>query len=313
MSRELNQQDSSALSQALQRFIEAGEELRKAPRFSHRADMMVDDIGRAVEVAKKIRGEVDPSTLNLPDTPANLPDSGRGDFDTKGARGTVPHGMTSTDSMQYGHQNKDTGQTFGQQDPPQRREGVVPGLSGHPVKKDDRERRGNTFNVDSTSHREAAAGELGRVNADTLPGPAKDDSVRDAKSDPREMDVGADGNPANVSVPEKQGDDTTNTSTEGAGKPDNFFATHGGNPDEPRKYDSANRVATETLGHERDKKVQEDARRGESDVGENAKEPNTDAARLEKDHPQHIPPTEQSDKAQNAQQGDETAKRNKHK
>lgn len=309
MARQLKDQQKTELTQALDAFIKAGEALVKAPKFSHRADLMIDRIANDINVAKKLKSEVDPSSVGLPDNPPDRPDSGRGDFDN--SQSSTPRGLTSTHSMasERGMANKQSKPggmwSHGPQDeesdqarhdgPRETAPNLTPGLSGHPMKKDDRERH-TEYTVDSTSHREAAKGEYGRVDPDILPGPAKrqpgsemsEDSDREdesTKSGPLHGDDNTryqgpkgsfDQEKANISVPIKQGADTTNTSSEGAPWPDNAFAKDAGDfyqrqdDDDKqadasraeelqrkaatsRKYDSENRVATETLGHAAEK------------------------------------------------------------
>lgn len=376
MSRELNEEQSGKLKSAVKAVVDAAEGMKGTPRFSAQADAFKDQVLQTANVGRKILSQLGGDREDgTPDTPPNLPDSGRGDFDTKGQRGSVPQGLTSTSSMkgergrsaehasargqemreQHSNRdgdkhrglqsdgndrrsdlaalgkdpkagiNEDGTQTFGGENPPARRESIVPGLSGHPVKKDDRERAGNEYNVDSTTHRAAAAGET--TNADTLEGGRK--ALEEGGGDSqmrRETEPGTDGNPANISNPFKSGMDTTNTSSEGSGKPDNYFAknapkadtsstdqTDGSNgegktalkkaADEPKKYDSENRVATETLGHLAEKERR--AREGGGDMG-TSRNPNDP---FNSDNKSAVEKSA-ADKQQEQHQGDQAAKSN---
>jgi hypothetical protein len=284
MSRNLNQEQKSNLSQAIDRFIEAGEELKKAPRFSTRGDQMVGAIGTQLEVARKLKSELDPEGATS-QNPPDRPDSNRGDEDNTKPKGTVPQGLTSTHSQSRktptsGANERDTrGNPIGKQ-----RESEInltPGLSGHPVKKDDRERRGNTFTVDSTSHRQAREMNGEPNNADTLPKGTDPDQQAEMAA----IIKGSNAQPVNVSHPIKQGMDTTNTGTEGSPTPDNFFAEDAKKhadmsakddadndqirksyldkqAEKPRKYDSENRVATENYEHAAAKEKEANASAG---------------------------------------------------
>lgn len=343
MARQLNDQQKTQLAQALDSFIEAGQQLKKAPRFSHRADLMIDRVTADLNVARKLKSEIDPQgETNLPENPPDRPDSGRGDYDN--SQSSVPKGLTSTSSMargskpdqensgqgqsgqwSHGPQSEDSDQAnqANQSGPRETAPNLTPGLSGHPVKRDDRERH-TEYVVDSTSHRAAARGEFGRVDPDVLPGPAKrqpnsetgdqdngegegDESTQSGPlhgDDQRQYQGpdqgGFDQTQANISRPIKGGADTTNTSSEGAPWPDNAFAKDAGDfyqrqdDDDKqadanraeelerkaatsRKYDSENRVATETLGHAAEKARQAGAQANQAGNEGRAEGANTDS------------------------------------